>query len=132
MNALLAVTRAVHLGSALLLFGELVFAVCVAAPAGRGSGERAVEVRNGIERRVRSIATWSLAVSIVPGLAWLALEAPLMSGLPTRHACRGETLAEVLTQTLFGRTWMLRACLAIGIGASLLAGARSADDSRCD
>ena len=129
MNALLAVTRAVHLGSVLLLFGELVFAVCVAAPAGRGAGEHAVQVRNRIERRVRSTASWGLVVSVVSGLAWLALEAPLMSGLPPREALRGDTLAVVLTQTLFGRTWMLRACLAIGIGALLLAGARSADDS---
>ena len=53
-----------------------------------------------------------------------------MSGLPTSEALRGDTLAVVLTQTLFGRTWMLRACLAIGIGALLLAGARSADDRR--
>ena len=32
-----------------------------------------------------------------------------MSGLPTREALRVDTLAVVLTQTLFGRTWMLRA-----------------------
>ena len=67
MNALLAVTRAVHLGSVLLLFGELVFAVCVAAPAGRGAGERAVQVRNGIERRVGRPRHGGLAVSIVSG-----------------------------------------------------------------
>ena len=130
MNALLALTRAVHLGSVLLLFGELVFAVCVAAPAWRGAGERAVPMRNGIERRLRSTAAWSLVVSVVSGLAWLALEAPLMSGLPAREALGGDTLAVVLTQTLFGRTWMLRACLAIALATSLLAGARSADDRR--
>jgi len=128
MHALLAATRAVHLGSVLLVLGELVFAVFVFGPVWRGGEGPFVPSRRDLERRIRSSAAWSLAVSVASGIAWLALEAPLMSGLPASEALGGDTVAVVLTQTSFGRTWMLRGFLALALGAALLSGARSSDD----
>ena len=130
MHAFLAITRAVHIGSALLLFGELVFVLFVARPAFRAVPERPLALRSDVERGIRSIGAWSLAVSIASGVVWLVLEAPLMSGLAMREALGGGTLGVVLTQTSFGRTWMLRGCLAFALGATLLMSARSTDDAR--
>jgi len=53
-----------------------------------------------------------------------------MSGLPAWEALRGGTLAVVLTQTSFGRTWMLRGGLALALAVTLAADARSADGKR--
>ena len=129
MHAFLAVTRAVHIGSALLLFGELVFLLFVAGPALRAVPERPPALRSDVERPIRSTVAWSLAVSIASGVVWLVLEAPLMSGLAIREALEG-ALGVVLTQTSFGRTWLLRGCLALALGATLLMSARSTDDVR--
>ena len=129
MTTLLAATRAVHLASVLLLFGALVLVIFVARPACRGVAGSA-SLRVEIERRTRSLAAGSLAVSVATGLLWLAIEAPIMSGLPTWEALRGGTVAVVLTQTSFGRTWMLRGGLALALGAALLAGAREERGSR--
>jgi copper resistance protein D len=117
MDALLATTRAIHFGSTLIVFGELVFALFVAAPAWRGAAP-ALD-RHGVERRIRGMLIGSLAVSVVSDVLWLALEVPLMSGEALTDAITGPTLDIVVTQTWFGRVWAARVLLAVGLGAWL-------------
>jgi copper resistance protein D len=117
MDALLAATRAIHFGSTLIVFGELVFALFVAAPAWRGAAS-ALD-RHGVERRIRGMLIGSLAVSVVSDVLWLALEVPLMSGEALTDALTGPTLDIVVTQTWFGRVWVARVLLAVGLGAWL-------------
>src|SRR5947207_8197377 len=126
MNSLLVVSRAVHLASAILLFGEFVFALAVAR-AWRYAG-RAGPVRgNDFDRRLLLVGRWSLAASIVSGATWLAAEAAVMSGLPLEQAIGRETLGLVFAKTVFGRLWILRFGLAIALGALLVALAQAKD-----
>src|SRR6266404_1893351 len=120
MNALFVTVRAIHFGSAILLFGELVFVLFVAKPVWRVA-DNAILDRNDISRWPVRIAVWALAASIVSGVAWLAVEAAVMSGMPLAQAANRTTVGLVLGETLFGRVWLLRAGVAIGLAAFLAA-----------
>ena len=121
MNTLFAAVRSVHFASTLLLFGEIVFLLAVArlVPAATGSA-----AADPITRRFVRVARWSLIVSVASGVAWLALAAAVMSGLPLTEALDRRTLSQVLAETEFGSVWMLRLGLAIGLGVLLAAFAR--------
>jgi putative copper resistance protein D len=111
MSAVLAATRAVHLGATLLVFGETALALSVARPAWR-AGERAGVAWADIERRIRTVLAWALALSVLSGIVWLALEVPLMSGEPIEEAIAGPTLGIVVRDTWFGRVCIVRLALA--------------------
>jgi putative copper resistance protein D len=129
MNALFATVRAVHFASAMLLFGELVFVACVAKPLWRGAGNAILD-GNDLSRWPVRIAVWGLVASIASGVAWLAIEAAVMSGMPLEQALNRTTVALVLGETLFGRVWLLRAAVGIGLGALLTAIIMARDDRR--
>ncbi len=129
MNALFVTVRAIHFASAMLLFGELVFVLCVAKPMWRGAGN-AIHDGNDVSLWPVRIAVWSLVGSIASGVAWLAIEAAVMSGMPLEEALNRTTVALVLGETLFGRVWLLRAAVGIGLGALLAAIIMAGDDRR--
>lgn len=108
MTAALVAVRALHFASAIVLFGQFVFAYGV-------SPERRL-ARGG-----RAIAAAGLAVAIVTALAWLALEAASMSGTPIAAAMREGVWRVVLERTLFGQVWLLRGALALLLVLALLA-----------
>jgi len=112
MNALLVATRAVHFGAALLLFGELVLAFALTK-----EGRRADEGAKGL----LPIMGGGIVVGLLSGIAWLALEAALMSGLPIERAINRDTLGLVLGQTVFGRTWELRFALLVALAVLVVA-----------
>ena len=120
MSALFVTVRAIHFASALLLFGELLFVLCVAKPVWR-IADSAIPDRNDVSGWPVRVAVWSLAASIVSGAAWLAIEAAGMSGVPLAQAVNRATVGLVLGQTLFGRVWLLRAAVGIVLGALLIA-----------
>src|SRR6202521_2079777 len=126
MNALLVAARAVHFASAMLLFGELVFALGVARPVWRHAGRAAVDHDQGIYHRLLLTEGWSLAVSIASGAIWLSVEASNMSGIPLEQAINRDTLGLVLGKTVFGRLWVCRFGLAVAFGALLVALGRTA------
>jgi putative copper resistance protein D len=90
-----------------LLFGQFVYAWLVApahaAPPGFGR-----------------TTVWSTVVLIVTGIAWLALEAISMSGLPANEALSPRTLAIVASDTFFGRVWLFRMALAAALLLALV------------
>lgn len=129
MNALFVTVRAVHFASAMLLFGELVFVLCVAKPMWRGAGNAILDGNDASRWPVR-IAVWGLVASIASGVAWLAIEAAVMSGMPLEQALNRTTVALVLGETLFGRVWLLRAAVGVGLGALLTAIIMARDDRR--
>jgi putative copper resistance protein D len=102
LDSLIAVVRAVHLGVTIVLFGQFAF-VLVLAPA-----------REPLPHFVRTMA-WSLAAALASALAWLALEALAMSGLPPREALSMGTLTTVVSQTRFGHVWLARMLLALAL-----------------
>lgn len=128
MNTLFVTFRAIHYASAMLLVGELVFALGVARPALRrllacGGGDE-------FDRRFFAVARWGLVASIASGAAWFAAEAAVMSGLPVRAAMTRETLGLVLGNTVFGLIFAARVGLVVGLAAVLIAMRRSTDDAR--
>lgn len=102
----LAIVRAVHFAATIAVFGELAYTLLLS----RG------HVR---PPRFVAMTAWSLAVVAVSALAWLALEARDMSGLPLREALSAETLDMVITQTLFGQLWLARMALAAALAVAL-------------
>ncbi len=56
-------------------------------------------------------------MSLLSGVAWLFLEAALMSGQPIAEVTSGGALWLVLTRTGFGRVWMWRFGIAAALGA---------------
>jgi putative copper export protein len=74
MNALFVAVRAVHFASVMLLFGELVFVLCVAKPMWRVASNTILD-GNDISRGPVRLAIWGLVASIASGVAWLAIEA---------------------------------------------------------
>jgi putative copper export protein/mono/diheme cytochrome c family protein/peroxiredoxin len=129
MNALFVTVRAVHFASAILLFGELVFVLCVAKPMWRRAGNAILDGNDVSQWPVR-IAVWGLMASIASGVAWLAIEAAVMSGIPLEQALTRATIGLVLGETLFGWVWLLRAAVAIGLAALLTAIIMARDDKR--
>src|SRR5215467_6944009 len=123
MNALLATARAVHFASALLIFGELVFALVVAAALRRAEAARAAGVEDD-RCRACTVGAWSILASVASWVVWLSCEAVLMSGEPFVQAVSGDTLKLVL-ETRFGGLWIVRLALAAALAASLWVTRRS-------
>lgn len=127
MNALFVTVRAIHFASAIVMFGELVFVLCVTKPLWRVASNAILD-GNDVSRSPVRIAVWGLVASIASGVAWLAIQAAVMSGMPLGQAVNRTTVGLVLDQTLFGRIWLLRAVIGIGVGALLTAIIRARDD----
>ncbi|MGA8498791.1 MAG: copper homeostasis membrane protein CopD [Xanthobacteraceae bacterium] len=111
-------TRAIHFAATMLVAGVVLFAVFVAAPAWRGAagnGGVAVEVRT----RLAVIAWIGLALALISGAAWLMLTAAAMSDRPTAQIFDDGVLWTVLSQTTFGRDWLVRFVLACALAATL-------------
>jgi len=123
MNVLLGIARAVHFGSAVLLFGELVFALAVAAPMHRAELASAAGATEGY-RRVCTVGLWSIVAGLASWVVWLGCEAVLMSGAPLAKAVSADTMRLVF-ETRFGKLWLLRFALAAVLGATLWSVSRS-------
>ncbi len=128
MNALLVASRAVHYASALLLFGELVFAFAVARRASRDPRPAAADDIRDLDRQTRRVAGLGITASIASGIAWFAAEASAMSGMSIERALNPDTLALILGRTTFGRLLALRFGLIAGLCAAVLAMRRSGND----
>ena len=112
MDTALAVVRAVHIGSAILVFGPFAFIACGGRPLGAA-------------RPFGSLARASLGVAVATAFLWLALELCAMSGLPMHEALGASTLSTVLGQTTFGHVCVLRLVVAAALVACLVAGRRA-------
>jgi putative copper resistance protein D len=110
MNGLLASARAVHFAATMWLLGELVLACLLSA--WRGSDAPA-DPAEALRRRLPSVARWCIAIGIASAVAWLAAVAAMMSGLPLSGALDPSTLGAVVGDTLFGKVWIARVCLAV-------------------
>jgi copper resistance protein D len=115
LDTLIAGARAIHFGAAIVLFGQFAF-LLVVAPG-----------RQAPPHFLRTSA-WSIGVVAASAIAWLALEALTMSGLPAGEALSMQTLTVVATQTQFGRVWLARLLITAALVA-VIASLRS-DEKR--
>lgn len=129
MNAFLVIARALHVGAAMLLFGELLFVTTIAYNAGRRAAAVPPPTGDDASRHAQIALAWALAVSAASGVLWLAVEAASMSGAPLdgRFDVRAMTL--VLRETMFGRVWSWRGVVWILLALSLLLARRATDES---
>src|SRR5436190_3861833 len=120
----LVVARAVHIGAAMLLFGEMLFAFALARMGvGTSSG-------GDIHVRIRRYIGWALVASVLSWAAWLAIVAARMTGTSLRQAVDANTAMLVLRESEFGHWWCVRiAVLAILAVAWSSAIRKSADDA---
>jgi putative copper resistance protein D len=110
--------RAIHFAATMLVAGVVLFVVFVAEPAWRGAaGNGAVAIK--VQARLAVIAWISLALAAISGAAWLVLTAAAMSDQPTAQIFGDGVLWTVLSQTTFGRTWLVRLVLACALAATL-------------
>jgi hypothetical protein len=92
MNAWFVTFRAIHYASAMLLFGEILFALLVAWPIfghtrfsfGRARAGATSEV---LDRRLWKVVCYCLVVTIVSGAAWFVAGSAVMAGLPINGRC---------------------------------------------
>jgi len=129
MNAPFVAARALHFGSAMLVFGELLFVSVVASSA----WQRAAAVQPGkggaLERHLQVVTAWALVVSAVSGAVWLAIEAASMAGTTLARAIDVGTLRLVLRETEFGHVWLLRTLVLVMLALSLPAIRRATSDA---
>ena len=118
MTELLVLTRAIHFGAVLWLFGEFAFLAFVLRPALR-SVPVDVTAKLERERRLIRVATGCVAIAVASSISWLLLEAVNMSGAGLAVAIDRETLGAVLRETRFGNVWLVRLAISLLIGALL-------------
>jgi putative copper resistance protein D len=114
MIALMSLVRAIHFASCMLLFSGFVFRLFVAGPVFTHAEKNARIAFDPLDRRLRSVAAWSLAVSFVSGCFCFWLVAARMSGVNLISALHPEIFGTVLEQTQFGLVWEVRLAIIVG------------------
>jgi len=109
--------RAIHFAATMLVAGVVLFAIFVAAPAWRGGGDSAAA--SDVRARLAVIAWIGLALALISGAAWLVLTAAAMSDQRAAQIFSDGVLWTVLSQTTFGRAWLIRLVLACALAATL-------------
>src|SRR5271155_5726315 len=97
----LILTRAVHIGACLLLFGVFAFDRFVAVSS---LADGRCEAAAYWQSRIKIFSVCLLPIIFFSGLAWFVLVAMGMSGEPPQI----EILKTVWTQTQFGTAWKIR------------------------
>ncbi len=124
MNELISALRAVHVGCAMLLFGEILFALVI-----RMQPHDAHAAFPQPDRHFFVVARWSLGVAIVSGAAWFVVQSAAMSGLPLAEAT-SVSLGLVLRNTVFGSAFGARSVIAIALAVVLAVQQRRKDGTR--
>jgi copper resistance protein D len=115
-EALVAV-RAVHFASTAMTVGVLFFLAVIADPIFRTGALQVVG--SAFRTRNLHIAWIWLALSVLSGVAWVALQTAAMSGRPLVEAMSGDVLWVVLSKTQFGIVSDIRLTLAILLAIAL-------------
>ena len=130
IDALFVVTRAVHFSAALLLLGELVFAVAIAGSWWRHVVEAAPGKGGALGSHLVIVAGCAVVASAVSALVWLVIEAAAMAGTGFAGALDAATMRAVLRETEFGHVWSLRFCLLALLAIAWIAIAFTRDHGR--
>jgi putative copper resistance protein D len=129
MQALLIAARVVQFAAAISLTGVFAFEGLVAVPSFRAVRADFAE-RTELRRNFRSLAWACLVLLLVSGAGWLLAVAADISGESVSQVLSQGTVGVVLTDTQFGKDWLLRLTGAVLLGALL--GARRERRPRID
>jgi copper resistance protein D len=114
-----SLVRAIHLAACVLLLGNVVFRLFVSGPIlTRAKKDAGLVAFDSLDRKLRKLTAWGLAVSFISGFLWLWLVAARMSGGNLISALYPAILGALLERTQFGHLWEVR--LAIITGLALL------------
>jgi len=116
---LLFYARAIHFAATILVAGVALFYVFAAEPALRRALHLA-HVATTVRRRFARLAWSGLFLAVVSGAAWLVIAAIQMSGRSAGDVVADGTLWTVLSQTQFGKAWLLRLAVAVLLGGAFL------------
>ena len=110
--------RAIHIAATAMVAGTIFFQVFISRPAERAAGT-STRGFEGFDRRLASLVTWALAISVLSNLAWLALLAADLDEQTISAAIGDGTVLTVLTDTRFGNVLIFRLALAALLAANL-------------
>jgi len=116
VNGPLVLTRAIHFAASASTAGVLMFGRLVAEPALRPSPKDSAIIRS----RLTGLAWAGLAITVISGLVWLALETMSIVGMDFSEALRSGAMWTVLDETQFGFVAEVRAALVVLLAACLL------------
>ncbi len=125
MTILLIAARWLHFAATISLAGVFGFECLVVAPALRRAGLGGAAAAQ-LCRRLGILAWGSLSGALVSGAAWLIAVAADISGKPLAFVLSQGVVGIVLTETRFGKDWLLRLALTALIGLYLVARRRIA------
>lgn len=111
----MTVVRAIHFAATAIVAGTLTFRAVVAEPPDRSAREAGAK----IDAQVRLLALSGLAVTLVSGAIWLALQTAAMSGRSYGEAVTSGLMITVLNETQFGLVSEIRLVLAILLAVCL-------------
>ena len=111
----MTVVRAIHFTATAIVAGTLTFRAAVAEPAYRSAREAGAK----IDALVCLLAWSGLAVTLVSGAIWLALQTAAMSGESYGEAMMSGLMITVLNETQFGLVSEIRLVLAILLAVCL-------------
>lgn len=112
----MALVRTIHFAATAIIAGALTFRAVVAGPAFRSTPEAG----KTIDAQVRLLAWSGLAVTVISGAIWLALQTVAMSGQDFGEAVTSGAAVTVLDETQFGLVSEVRFGLAILLAACLV------------
>ena len=117
MNELSAVVRFVHLSAAVLLVGSFAFVLLIARPA-LEKARIGADDRNVSGRRLhRQIVIWSLFALSVSALLGLCIQIVNVGDPAPRTFFERLAAATLLTDTQYGKVWLFRMVLLMGLSA---------------
>jgi copper resistance protein D len=115
LNDPLIYVRALHFAATIAATGVVWFIAFIGEPAFRDAKQD-----TGVTKLVRNRFAWiawiGLLAAVLSGIPWLVLTAESMSGQPLSELSSQGVLWTVLSQTDFGRDWLLRFVMACVLG----------------
>jgi putative copper export protein len=124
MMGVAIVMRVIHLGAAIALMGSWTFPLLIARPALQQAGHEDWEAWPPFDRLLLWVRGWSLVGFVSAGVLGFWDQFARVTGRSLVAAPPWEDLGSFLTDTRYGRIWLLRLLLAILLGGVLLASIR--------
>ena len=118
MITTLIITRAIHIGASILIAGIFTFDFVTLGLTGQPESNDLYE----FERRLFSLALWSLIAALLSALLWFWLEVASMSELSLKNTFSATAWWPVLFETQFGRVWQLRLGVIAAVFVAVVSG----------